>query len=85
MISGLVDSIQNPDRALENQILLANADGSNLSLLLGEQNMNYNSAKLSPTGKWLAFIYGSTGFVEVPRLGIMNINNASKRCHYNSL
>ncbi len=78
VISGLVDSIQNPDRALENQILLANADGSNLSVLLGKKNMNYNNATLSPTGKWLAFIYGSTGFVEVPQLGIMNMNNASK-------
>ncbi len=78
IISGLVDSIQNPDRALENQILISNTDGSDLKLLLGKQDMNYNSAKLSPSGKWLAFIFGSTRFVEVPQLAIMNMNNNSK-------
>lgn len=78
LLSGLVDSIQSPDRALENQILIANSDGSDLKLLLGKQNMNYNSATLSPSGKWLAFIYGSTGFVEVPQLAIMNMNSVAK-------
>ena len=78
IISGYVDSLVSPDRALENQILTANADGSNVKLLLGKLNMNYNSAKLSPSGKWLAFIYGTTSFVEVPQLAIMNMNSASK-------
>lgn len=78
IISGLIDSIQSPDRALENQILIANTDGSDLKLLLGKQNINYNSAVLSPTGKWLAFIFGSTGFVEVPQLAIINMSNNSK-------
>ena len=78
LISGLVDSIQNPDRALENQILIANRDGSDLKLLLGKPNMNYNSGTLSPSGKWLAFVYGSTGFVEVPQLAIMNMTNNTK-------
>lgn len=78
IISGLVDSVQNPDRAQENQILIADADGSNLKLLLGKPNMIYNTAKLSPSGKWLAFLYGTTSFVDVPQLAIMNMNNASK-------
>ena len=78
IIAGYIDSIQSPDRALENQILIANADGSNITLLLGKPNMNYNNAKLSPSGKWLAFVYGTTSFVEVPQLAIMNMNSASK-------
>ena len=78
IISGYVDSTQNPDRALENQILIANVDGSNLRHLLRQQNTNYNSAKLAPSGKWLAFQYGSTGFVEVPQLAIMPLNGSSK-------
>lgn len=78
IISGYVDSLISPDRALENEIFTANTDGSNLKLLLGKLNMNYNSPKLSPSGKWLAFIYGSTSFVEVPQLAIMNMNSASK-------
>ncbi|MBA3674980.1 MAG: S9 family peptidase [Chitinophagaceae bacterium] len=78
IISGYVDSTQTPDRALENQILIANADGSNLHPLLSKQNTNYNNAKLSPSGKWLAFQYGSTGFVEVPQLAIMPLNGSLK-------
>ena len=78
IISGYVDSLVSPDRALENEIFTANTDGSNLKLLLGKSNMNYNSAKLSPSGKWLAFIYGSTSFVEVPQLALMNMNSTSK-------
>lgn len=78
IVSGLVDSLENLDRAQENQILIANADGSNMRVLLGKQNMNYNSAKLSPSGKWLAFQYGTTSFVEVPQLAIMNLNSSSK-------
>ena len=78
LLSGYVDSIQSPDRALENQVLIANADGSNLKLLLGKQNMNYNNAVLSPSGTWMAFLYGSTGFVEVPQLAIINLSSTSK-------
>jgi len=78
LLSGYVDSLQNPDRALENQIFIANADGSNLKMLLGKQNVNYNSATLSPSGKWLAFLYAATNFVEVPHLALMNINNPNK-------
>ncbi|MFX8039900.1 hypothetical protein ABTK61_19315, partial [Acinetobacter baumannii] len=33
--------------------------------------MAYNSANLSPSGKWLSYSYGSTGFVSVPALAII--------------
>lgn len=78
LFSGFVDSLQSPDRALENQVLIANADGNNLKLLLGNKNISYSNAKLSPSGNWLAFTYGSTGFVEVPQLALMNMNGSSK-------
>jgi dipeptidyl aminopeptidase/acylaminoacyl peptidase len=78
IISGLIDSIQNPDRALENQVLIANADGTDLKLLLGKKNITYTSAELSPSGKWLAFMYGNTGIVEIPQLALMKMNNSSK-------
>ena len=78
IISGFVDSVQNQDRALENQILTANADGSRMKVLLGKQNINYSNPQLSPSGKWLAFQYASTGFVEVPQLAIMQLNSSSK-------
>lgn len=76
ILSGYVDSTQNLDRALENQILTANADGSNLKVLLGKPNVNYNNATISPSGKWMAFQFGNTSFVEVPQLAIMQLNSA---------
>ncbi len=78
IISGDVDSTQHPDRSLENEIFIANADGSNFHMLLGEEGKNYNSPKVSPSGKWLAFQYGNTSFVSVPALAIMPLNGSSK-------
>jgi len=78
IISGDIDSLQHPDRSQENQIFIADADGNNLHILLGEKNKNYNSPKLSPTGKWLAFQFGNTGFVDVPQLAIMPLNGNTK-------
>jgi hypothetical protein len=37
IISGDVDSTQHPDRSLENEIFVANTDGSNFHLLLGRR------------------------------------------------
>ncbi len=74
IISGDVDSAQHPDRSLENEIFLANADGSNFHKILGEAGKTYNSPKLSPSGKWLAFQYGNTSFISVPALAIVPLN-----------
>lgn len=78
IISGDVDSIQHPDRSLENEIFVANTDGSNFHLLLGDEGKSYNSAKISPSGKWLAFQYNPTTFVNVPVLAIMPFNGTVK-------
>jgi dipeptidyl aminopeptidase/acylaminoacyl peptidase len=77
IISGDVDSLQHPDRSLENQIFIANANGTGLRKLLGEEGKNYNSPRLSPSGKWLAFQYGNTSFVSIPSLAIMPLNGTA--------
>ena len=76
IVSGDVDSTQHPDRSLENEIFIANADGSNFRKLLGEEGKSYNSPKISPSGKWLAFQYGNTSFVSVPTMAIMPLNGS---------
>src|SRR5207253_10295645 len=53
ILSGDIDSTQNPDRSLESEIFLINKDGSGLRKLLGEENKSYNSPAISPSGKWL--------------------------------
>jgi dipeptidyl aminopeptidase/acylaminoacyl peptidase len=78
ILSGDIDSLQHPDRSLENEIFLVNTDGSNLKKILGEKGINYNSPRLSPSGKWLAFQYGNTSFVSVPSLAIMPLNGPVK-------
>ncbi len=78
ILAGDIDSLQHPDRSLEGQVYLVNADGSNLRKLLGEEGKNYNSPRISPSGKWLAFQYGSTSFVSIPSLAIIPLSGALK-------
>lgn len=78
ILAGNMDSTQHPDRALEGEIFIVNTDGSNLKKILGEKDKNYNSPRLSPSGKWLAFQYGNTSFVSVPALAIMPLNGSAK-------
>lgn len=72
-----LDSTEHPDRSLEGEIWLVNTDGSNLRKLLGEPGRNYNSPRISPSGKWLVFQYGNTSFVSIPTLAIMPLNGGA--------
>jgi dipeptidyl aminopeptidase/acylaminoacyl peptidase len=74
ILAGDIDSVEHPDRSLESEIYIANADGSNLKKLLGEEDKSYNSPRISPSGKWLAFQYSNTSFVSIPSLAIMPID-----------
>ncbi len=78
IISGDVDSLENPDRSLENEIFIADVNGNNFRMLLGEKGKNYNSAVISTSGKWLAFLYGPTSFVSVPTLAVLPLNGTAK-------
>jgi dipeptidyl aminopeptidase/acylaminoacyl peptidase len=78
VLSGDVDSLQHPDRSLENEIFMVNTDGSNFRMLLGEEGKVYNSPKISPSGKWIAFQYSTTSFVSVPSLGIIPVSGSAK-------
>lgn len=78
LITGDMDDTQHPDRSLETELFIADADGSNLKMLLGAEGKTYNSGRISPSGKWLAFQYGTTSFVDVPSLAIMPVNGSSK-------
>ena len=78
IITGNRDSLQHPDRALESEIYLSQLDGTHLQKILGAKGIQYNSAKISPSGKWLAFQFGNTSFVDVPQLAIMPLNGTEK-------
>jgi dipeptidyl aminopeptidase/acylaminoacyl peptidase len=70
IISARMDSLEHPDRSLESEIYVADADGKNLRLLLGQKKMGFGNARLSPSGKWLAYLYGPVDG-DVPMLAIM--------------
>ncbi|MDB5207354.1 MAG: family peptidase [Flavisolibacter sp.] len=72
-----IDSSEHPDRSMESEIYIADADGKNLRLLLGKKGMSYNSAKLSPSGKWLAYQYDSVNG-DVPSLAVMPLAGSEK-------
>lgn len=78
ILAGNMDSTQHPDRALEGEIFIVNTDGSNLKRILGEKDRNYNSPRLSPSGKWLAFQYSNTSFVSIPALAVMPLSGSAK-------
>ncbi len=77
IIAADVDSVESPDRSLENEIYTADADGGNLRLLLGKKDVSYSSAKISPSGKWLAYLYGATRG-DISEIAIMPLNGLEK-------
>ncbi len=78
IFSGDVDTSENQDRSLESEIFISNTDGSNFKMILGEKGKQYNNAKISPKGKWIAFLVGAVSFVSIPTLEIMPFNGTSK-------
>lgn len=78
ILSGDVDTAENQDRSLESELFIMDANGENFKMLLGEDGKRYNSASLSPSGKWLAFLSSTTSFVSIPSLSIMPLNGTEK-------
>lgn len=78
IISADIDSTEHPDRSLENEIYIADADGKNTRLLLGEKNKVFISPAPSKSGKWLAFQTNGTSFVTIPTLQLMPMNGTAK-------
>ena len=78
LLSADIDSLQHPDRSLENEIYLADRDGRRPRLLLGQENTVYSNPEVSPSGKWLAFQMSPANGVNVPELAVMPLNGTAK-------
>lgn len=78
ILSGDVDTTENADRSLESEIFTADTNGENFKMILGENGKRYNSATISPSGNWLAFLSSNTSFISVPTLSIMPMNGTEK-------
>jgi dipeptidyl aminopeptidase/acylaminoacyl peptidase len=77
VFTGNNDNTQHPDRALESQVFIVNADGSGMKQLLGATGKSYTSPSISPSGKWLAVQVGTVSFVNVPELAVMALNGTA--------
>ena len=78
VFSAFLDSLQHPDRMQESRIFIGDTSGTNFRLLLGQKALTYTNPKVSPSGKWISFLYGSTSFVNVPTLAFIPLNGNSK-------
>lgn len=77
LLTGNRDSTTHPDRVLENEIYIMNIDGTGLQKLYGEKNRSFFGPVVSPSGKWIAFQYSTTSFVNIPVLAIAPITGGA--------
>ncbi len=77
VFTGNTDNTQHPDRALESQVFIVNADGTGMKQVLGAVGKSYSSPTVSPSGKWLAVQVGTVSFVNVPELAMMPLNGTA--------
>jgi dipeptidyl aminopeptidase/acylaminoacyl peptidase len=73
------DEKNHPDRELANATLTMNADGSNKIVLLGEKNMSFSNASISPDGKFLSFFKSPTEGVNFPLLYLANADGTNQK------
>jgi dipeptidyl aminopeptidase/acylaminoacyl peptidase len=78
VLSGDVDSLKHPNRSQENEVFIANADGSQFHKILGEEEKVFLTPTVSPSGKWLAFQFSDVSLVKVPQLAIMPLTGSAK-------
>lgn len=78
IFSGDVDSTEHPDRSLESELFIADANGTNFRKLLSQPGKTYNGPSISHSGKWVAFVTGETNVVDIPQLAIMPLKGAEK-------
>lgn len=78
ILSGDVDSLEAPDRSLENQIYIIDINSKRERMLLGANGKRFSNATVSPSGKTIAFLYDTTNFLSIPRLALMPMNGTMK-------
>ena len=74
VVTGNVFADMHPDRILESSIHIADSGSLQLRKWLGEPGWAYNSVRLSPTGKWVAFQKSRAAAVDIPELYIIPYN-----------
>ena len=76
MLESVNNPREHPDKAqLESAIYRLNAGGINPVKWLGAADSAFGGSSVSPSGKWMAFTYGKTGFVSMRKLALIPMGN----------
>lgn len=78
LITGNIYTDLHPDRVQESSIFIADTGITQLKKWLGEAGWAYNSARISPSGKWVAFQKGKAAAVDIPELYLIPMNGTLK-------
>ena len=78
LITGNVYTDLHPDRVQESSIFIADTGSTQLKKWLGDAGWAYNSARISPSGKWVAFQKGKAAAVDIPELYLIPMNGTLK-------
>lgn len=78
LITGNMYSDRHPDRVLESGIFIADTGSTQLRKWLGEADWSYTNARISPTGKWVAFQKSMAGGINIPELYLIPLNGNSR-------
>ena len=79
IMSGSADSVQHPDRVLETEIYIVNTNGTGFRQLAGVKDKTSFNPKVSPSGKWLAYLQGDISFLTIPALVLMPLNGTEQK------
>lgn len=77
--NGNLNEKRHPDRVLETKIYTINTDGTNVTELLGAENLVFQLLAVSPSGKQLAYQESIINNLSVPVLKIFNLENPSAK------
>ncbi|MGE6355007.1 S9 family peptidase [Flavobacterium sp. NPDC079362] len=77
--NGNLNEKRHPDRILETKIYTINTDGTNVTELLGAENLVFQLLAVSPSGKQLAYQESTINNLSVPVLKIFNLENLSAK------
>ncbi|KUJ62484.1 peptidase S9 [Flavobacteriaceae bacterium CRH] len=72
--NGNINEQRHPDRVLESRIYTINTDGTNVTELLGAENIVFQLLAVSPSGKQLAYQESIINNLSVPVLKIFNLD-----------
>lgn len=75
LLIGQVDSVNHPDRSRGNQVYRIDTQGT-WTTLLSEEGVQYSSLRVSPSGKWLAFLKNPEEGLQMPELCLIALNEA---------